>query len=228
MNAGERDLARAAVADSMMVAQYRFVEYVQYRRTKPSETLPEILARRSKLGCLEGSASVIHDLAGKHAESFDRLMIIASRADQGFTFKPNPDWRGHAYFLARSTAGEWFAGSPANYLLTPDSQHMTRIIRGAVLNNVLSAIEGVDGGVWPTADFITEAADAHYRTPRPGFGDTGYPLVETFVVKNEEGEMSHTYEEVSLKDGKNWFEEIMGRNMFAKPRKVYWTDKAAS
>ncbi len=225
MNTVEIDNARAAVADSMMVAQARFVEYLQCRKTKPTETLPEILARRSKLACLEGSASVIHDLATKHSGSFDRLMIMTSRIDEGFTFKANPDWGGHAYFLARSTAGEWFAGSPANYLMTPDSQHMTRIIRGAVLDNVLSSIQGVDGGIWPTAEFIAQSADAHYQAPVPGLGDIGYPLVETFVVKREEGEMSHAYEAVSLKGGKNWMEELLGQNMFAPRRRIPWSEK---
>jgi hypothetical protein len=218
----ERDLARGAVADSMLAAQYQFVEYLQYRRLRPVEPVADILERRSRLGCLEGSASVIRHLAEKHDEKFDRLMIMTSRVDEGFAFDANPDWGGHAYFLARSNAGEWFAGSPANYRMTPESRHMTTVVSDPSLPAVLSGIARIDGGVWPTADFIEDAARAHYLKPRPSFGDTGYPLVEAFVVKREQGGLSHAYEPVSTRSGKNWFEEIMGRNMFEKPKKVRW------
>jgi hypothetical protein len=149
----------------MLTAQYEFVR--RYVGIKWPFDATNVLQVRSAGGCREGSATTLHYLITHYPLDFKFHLMLKSKPEEREAFKANPEWVYHYLFATQAKNGVWFAGSPANYNPKNESS-FTRIIAHKSIEEVLGNITEEVGGIWPSADFISDRINTAYTFPYTG------------------------------------------------------------
>ena len=145
-----------AVADAMMVAVVKQIgmEIAIYKRSgRLDGDFEGLLEKGTASGCRFGSAHVLIYLREKYADLFKNMLMIETNAEHEFTLVC--PWSWHDYFLVQGVDDVWYAGSPANYG-REGVERTTNLIRDKSLDVVLSSINSVEGGFWPSSSRIYE------------------------------------------------------------------------
>lgn len=168
-----------AVADAVMVIQAGFLRksfdyennllafgdlkrYQQYQ----SADIDRRVELASTEKCVVASANAILFLHQKYPDLFNFSVILKS-SNTGTGLK----WYQHAYFLAESKDGRYFAASPANEDEDKGQNYLTTIFCSEDLQEVLKKIQDKEGGKWPSQESILSAYKRLYFPPKNvGYG----------------------------------------------------------
>lgn len=159
------DLARNAVANAMMAAlayqlDYHLKRVGQYGQGRIFEDLKGIQEVQTRQMCEQACNAVIKHLSHPKRQQFFSGMGLLS-SERGLKH-----YDGHQYFLVKDQEDKWFAGSPANYVQGKTPNPLTNLIEGD-LSVVLSQMQEIDGGVWPSQEYIEQTYATHdFRMPR--------------------------------------------------------------
>ncbi len=159
------DKAAYAVADAMMFAQAEQLIYPL--KTQPRNRDIRVITKKyTKERCNSACQTVLENIRDNHRDLFQAAIKLRAERD----VKPlNAGWPFHCYFLVQDINSMWYAGSPANYIAKEpdDNQRLTRVISSTDLSEVLSIIETIEGGLWPTVEQITTTLnDVPYKKLR--------------------------------------------------------------
>lgn len=148
-----------AVADAVMVAIYRQlnrqggIEAWTNNKASFGKAIPYDLAFITRLatkgGCRGACDHVITFLGEKYGNLFSKLVLIEALSSADYLLTNG--WGWHDYFLALGIDGVWYAGSPANYQdgMEDVVGDMLKIISSRSLDQVMSEIAELEGGLWP-------------------------------------------------------------------------------
>lgn len=194
------DKTAEAVADAMMVIQAGFLKksfdyennllafgdlkgYQQYQ----SADIDRRVELASIEKCVVASANAILFLHQKYPDYFNFLIVLKS-SNTGTGLK----WYQHAYFLAESKDGRYFAASPANEDEDKGQSYMTTIFSSKDLQEVLKKIQDKEGGKWPSATAILRGFQngLYFQPEELGFGVN---ILEIAEVGNQGTEIYSNY-----------------------------------
>lgn len=155
------DQAAYAVADAMMVAQAELLlePLSSWHDFYDEEELGIFVDLRTDGHCRKSSYYAIDYIIENHKSLFRSASIL--EAYREVKVLKRSDWPFHTYFLLQDAKNTWYAGSPANYIVKEpeNNQRLTRVISSPDLVEVISRIEDVEGGLWPSVDLITRTID---------------------------------------------------------------------
>lgn len=193
----------AAVGDAMIQEQYNLMKY--WIEAMEGKTLPlgtnidtefeKILQLKSAERCTEASIDVIRYLFEKYPELFDNMMLLTAYASKKHPFA-DERYNFHTYFLVKGKDGTYYAGSPANHkAITSANQStdssLTRLLSSRDLREIIDQIQKVDGGEWPTVDFIENAVATEYKQPSYTNLDTTSSFIKVYEL-TKEGENAYS------------------------------------
>jgi hypothetical protein len=211
----QEEVIREVFADAMLKTQARFAEWfltgAMWKNKGKQEDLPfppenytfdHGLQLASENECDKGSLALIYYLMENphFKEQFKHAFLLASYGG----FSGEKEWNLHIYAVTQDSHGMWRAASPANHVRSDSPEprehrsssaptHMNRILVDPSLAEVIHAIEELDGGQWPSAEYI----DHHILTnpdhqlpslhPSPDVPDTPLMKVTATIKLNKDG-----------------------------------------
>lgn len=189
------DIPAEAVADAMMVAQAEMVSPViinpeKYLAKGADNTgqMEKLVADASSGMCEAASVYSLYFLAQRYPQEFDYMAILKTwdnyRRPKGKLKNGLGKW--HTYFIVKDKKGIWYAASPANHTPNRKSSSLTRIYKSIEPQQIVNKIEKVDGGEWPTGDFIRQSLESgKYTSPSLGKSTlNGQPVLNVFNISN--------------------------------------------
>jgi hypothetical protein len=203
------DTPAEAVADAMMVAQAEMMSAVtanpdKYLKegTDASDQMEELVRAASWGMCEAASVYSLYYLAQKYPQQFVGMAILTTydnyRSPKGRLKDRLNEY--HTYFIVRDKKGAWYAASPANHTPNPESSSLTRVIKSTDPQEVVNKIEEVDGGEWPSGDFLSSVfQNGEYKPPSLGIdSQSGKPVLNALRIENIYGHNRAYMDELKL------------------------------
>lgn len=145
----------------MLIAQVRVLELEpkgekEVIRLNRAQTPTEILEIKTADKCAAATYLTLEVLTRKYNGLFRKMLAIRAWK-KGKTPLVNQDWIHHQYFLVLDNQNRWHGASPANYEFGNTTNRLENLISGD-LENVLTGIKSIEGGDWPSQEYIEEIA----------------------------------------------------------------------
>jgi len=158
-NKANFDRSVIAVKSSMLIAQVRILELEpkgerEVIRLNRAQSPAEILEIKTEDKCAAVTYLTLEILAKKYNCLFRKMLAIRAWK-KGKIPLANQDWIHHQYFLVLDNQNRWHGASPANYESGNPINRLENLISGD-LENVLDGIKSIEGGDWPSQEYIEE------------------------------------------------------------------------
>lgn len=149
-----------AIKSSMLAAHVHILglepKQEKIVKLKRIQTLAEFTETQTEDKCSKATYFSLAILAKQYSDLFQTMLAIRAWQDRQSPFV-NQDWDHHQYLLALDIQNRWYGASPANYEIKNPVNRLDNLISGD-LENVLAGIKDIEGGTWPSQEYIEKVA----------------------------------------------------------------------